>query len=342
MKTLKDIASKLNARIIGDGSIEIKDIASIADAEEGDITFIADKKHLKLINDTKAAAVIISEGVSLDTDKNLLIVKDPYLALADAIGLLRPKDAVTPGAHPLSHINPKARVSASAGIGAFAVVEEGAEVSAGAMVYPFVYIGKGARVGAGAVLYSGVAIRERCVIGNNVIVHCNSVIGSDGFGYAKDGARYRKIPQTGIVRVEDDCEIGACVTIDRATLGETVIGRGTKIDNLVQIAHNVRIGQDCVIVAQTGIAGSARVGSSVQLGGQSGVAGHIEIGDNCAVAAKTGVTNTIKKGSIVSGMPAIPHREWLRASALFSELPDMKKRIMGLEKRLKELEDTDD
>ncbi|MEK6532076.1 MAG: UDP-3-O-(3-hydroxymyristoyl)glucosamine N-acyltransferase [Deltaproteobacteria bacterium] len=338
MKTLADIASRLNARLVGNGSTAIRDIASIEDAGEGDITFIADRKHLKRINETKASAVIISEGLSLDTDKNLLIVKDPYIALADAIGLLRPKEAVETGVHPLAHIHADARVSAFASVGAFAVIEEGAEIAEGAIIYPFVYIGKGARVGSGAILYSGVVVREGCVIGGSVIVHSNSVIGSDGFGYARDGAGYRKIPQAGIVRIEDNCEIGACVTIDRATLGETVIGAGTKIDNLVQIAHNVRIGQNCIIVAQTGIAGSARIGDSVQLGGQCGVAGHIEVGDNCAVAAKTGVTNTIKKGSIVSGMPAIPHRDWLRASAVFSELPEVKKRIMELEKRLVELE----
>lgn len=338
MKTLGDIASKLNARLVGDGSIAIRDIAPVEDAREGDITLIADRKHLKLINETKASAVIISEGLALDTDKNLLIVKDPYIALADAIGLLRPKDIVETGAHPLAHVHPGARVSASASIGAFAVIEAGAEVLENAVIYPFVYIGRGARVGAGATLYPGVVVRDGCVIGSSVIVHSNSVIGSDGFGYAKVAAGYRKIPQAGIVRIGDNCEIGACVTIDRATLGETVIGAGTKIDNLVQIAHNVRIGRDCIIVAQTGIAGSAVIGNSVQLGGQCGVAGHIEVGDNCAVAAKTGVTNTIKKGSTVSGMPAIPHRDWLRSSAVFAELPELKKRIMELEKRLAGLE----
>ena len=236
-------------------------------------------------------------------------------------------------------MHPGAKIGKGVSIQSFCVVEDGSEIGDGTVLYPGVCIGKGALVGAGCVLYQGVVIREGCRIGDNVIIHCNSVVGSDGFGYARDGAKYVKVPQRGIVILADDVELGACVTVDRATIGETVIGRGTKIDNLVQIAHNVKIGEDTVIVAQAGIAGSTRVGSRAQLGGQVGVAGHITIGDEVGVGAQSGVTGDLPSRGVFSGMPAIPHGEWLRAAVVFPKLPELKKKIAELEKRLAELEE---
>ncbi len=243
-----------------------------------------------------------------------------------------------PGVHPKAEVAEKAILGKDVSVGAFSVIESGAIIGDHAVIFPGVYIGTDALVGEDTVLYSGVSVREGCVIGKRVIIHCNSVIGSDGFGYGFDGARYFKIPQRGIVRIEDDVEIGACVTVDRAALGETIIGRGTKIDNLVQVAHNVKIGEHTVITAQVGIAGSTSVGSYAQLGGQAGLAGHITVGDRVTVAAKSGVTKDISDGRTVSGFPAISHAEWLRAQTVFPRLPEIKKTVQELLERIEALE----
>jgi UDP-3-O-[3-hydroxymyristoyl] glucosamine N-acyltransferase len=339
MPTLKEINKAVDGELVGDENAEVSGIAAIEDAREGDLTFIANKKNLTLLQASRASAVIVRQGTDIGRKGiNVLFVKDPHLALAKAIEALRPVERPLAGIHPSASVHKAAHIANGVSIGACAVIEEGASLGDGVIVHPLVFVGRGAKVGAGSIMHPGVVVMDGSVIGARCIIHPNSVIGSDGFGYAKVGAGYYKIPQRGIVRIEDDVEIGACVTIDRATLGETVVGRGTKIDNLVQIAHNVKVGEDTVVVAQTGIAGSAKVGSSVQLGGQSGVAGHIEVGDNSTIAAKAGVTNSIGKGSVVSGMPAIPHANWLRSSAVFADLPDMKKRLIELEKRIKELE----
>ncbi|MDO8427458.1 MAG: UDP-3-O-(3-hydroxymyristoyl)glucosamine N-acyltransferase, partial [Deltaproteobacteria bacterium] len=271
--------------------------------------------------------------------RNFIIVKNPQLAFAKLIDLFRPAKLPVPGIHPKAEVHPGARIGKDASIQAFVVVEDGADIGARSILFPNVYVGRNASVGEGSILYPGVAVREDCIVGSRVIIHCNAVVGSDGFGYARDKKAYHKIPQRGIVRIGDDCEIGACATIDRATLGATVIGRGTKIDNLVQIAHNVLVGEDSIMAAQTGIAGSAKIGNCTQFGGQVGVVGHIEVGDNAMVGAKSGVTNSVPQGAAVSGIPAIPHGEWLRSAAIFGKLPELKKRIAELEKRVKELED---
>ncbi|MBI5344025.1 MAG: UDP-3-O-(3-hydroxymyristoyl)glucosamine N-acyltransferase [Deltaproteobacteria bacterium] len=341
-KSLDEIASLVLGTVVGGRDAVISSIAPVDEAGPGDIAFIWDRRYLKSIKTCAASAVIIreedyKEGLAPD-GVSLLLVKNPQLAFAMTLDVFRPQTPPPPGVHPAASVHPGARIGKDVSIMACAVVEEGAEIGEGAVLFPGVYVGRDAAVGAGAVLHAGVAVRERCLIGRRVIIHCNSVVGSDGFGYARESGGYRKIPQTGMVRIEDDVEIGACVTIDRATVGETVIGRGTKIDNLVQIAHNVRVGADSIIVAQTGIAGSTKVGSRVQLGGQSGIVGHIEIGDDVMIGARAGVIDDVAKGSVVSGFPAMPHGEWLRAQSLFLRLPEMKKKISELERRLAELE----
>jgi len=338
VKSLEELASIVGGTVAGDGTVAISDVASFDEAGSGEITFLADAKHLKRLKDTKAGAVIVRPGTTGAPGVNLLFSENPHLAFARVLDLFRPLELPSQGVHPGSEVHPEAAIGEGASIGPFAVVEKGASIGPGAVLFPGVYIGVGASVGTDAILYPGVSVREGCVIGDRVVVHSNAVIGSDGFGYARVGARYHKIPQRGIVRVGDDVEIGACVTIDRATIGETVIGRGTKIDNLVQIAHNVKVGTDCVLVSQTGIAGSTIVGDRVQLGGQAGLAGHIEIGNDVMVGAKSGVTKDIPPRSVVSGMPAVPHGEWLRAQTIVGKLPEMRKKIMELEKRLAALE----
>lgn len=335
---LDRLASIVNGRVLGDGSVEISDAASIEDAGAGHITFLGSKRSAKLLKSCRASAVILQEadlsGALKDNIKNFIIAGNPHLAFAKAVEALRPEKLPAPGIHPSAFIHPEAVMGKDVSIGACAVVEKGAAVGKRTVIYPGAYIGEGARIGEGAVIHAGVCVREGSIIGNRVVIHCNSVIGSDGFGYALDGSKYYKIPQTGIVRIGDDCEIGACAAIDRATLGETVIGRGTKLDNLVQIAHNVRVGEDTVMAAQTGIAGSTTIGNRVRFGGQSGAVDHINIGAGSMVGAKTAVMGDIAEGSVVSGSPAAPHRDWLRAQALFLKLPDIKKRLDELEKRL--------
>lgn len=335
-KILGELASLVGGRVVGDGSVLISGIASINDAGPGDITFISDKKYLGLLKTTKASAVIVRDEAEGGT--NLLVVKNPQLAFARLLDVLRPQPLPCPGVHPGAEVHPGAKIGRDASIQAFAVVEEGAVIGDGVIIFSGVYVGRDAVVGAGSILYPGVAVREGCRIGERVIIHCNSVIGSDGFGYAVDNGKYVKIPQRGIVRIEDDVEIGASVAIDRATVGETFIGRGTKIDNLVQIAHNVRIGEDTIIVSQAGIAGSTRIGNRVQLGGQVGVVGHIEIPDGTMVGAQSGVISPIEKSGVYSGTPCIPHRDWLRFGAVYAKLPEMKKKLIELEKRLEGLE----
>lgn len=257
--TLGEIANALDGEVRGDGSIEIGGIAGIEEAKRGDIAFLSNPKYEKFLDATRASAVIVSVKTKIVEGKNFVVVKDPYLAFAKALALLKPAVRFRQGVSPKADIHASAKIGKDVSIGAFAVVEEGAEVGDGCVIYPGVYVGRGSIIGDGSVIYSNVSIREGVRLGKRVIIHCNSVIGSDGFGYVKEGTSYTKIPQTGGVSVGDDVEIGAGVTIDRATIGQTVVGRGTKIDNLAQLAHNVKIGEDTVIVAQVGVSGSTKV-----------------------------------------------------------------------------------
>ncbi len=337
-KSLEELAELVGGRVIGDGKRVIKGVATIEDARPGDLTFLASPKYLSYIKTTEASAVIVPEERAGIEGQTLLVVKNPYMAFAEMLKLFKPAFMPPAGIHPKAEVHEKAVLGQGVSIQPYAFVDEGARLGDNVKIFPGAYVGPGVEIGDDTIVYSNVSIREGSVIGKRVIIHCNSVIGSDGFGYAKEGARYLKIPQTGIVRVGDDVEIGACVTIDRATVGETSLGRGAKIDNLVQIAHNVKVGEDTVIVAQVGVSGSTRIGDRVTLAGQVGVVGHIEIADETIVGAQSGVHNDIKKKGVFSGSPAIAHNVWLRAQAVISKLPEMKKRLEELERRIKELE----
>ncbi len=341
-KSVEEIAAIVGGSIVGDRALLIRDAAPIDSAGPGEIAFAAGSRPLGAIRATGATAVIARDTEELRSvtlrNKALILVPNPQLAFAKVLELLRPGARPFPGLHPRASIAKGAVLGKDLSIGPYVVVEEGAEIGPGVVLHASVVVGRGARIGEGSVLHAGVVVGERCVLGRRVIVHPNAVIGSDGFGYAREGARYYKIPQTGTVRVGDDVEIGACVTIDRATLGETVIGRGTKIDNLVQVAHNVTIGEDVVIAAQTGIAGSTKIGSNCQFGGQVGVGGHIKIGDGTQIGAKSGISQDLPGGAPFSGIPAMPHAKWLRAQAMYARLPEMKKRVDELERRLRQVE----
>jgi len=342
-KHLSEIISLTGGCIRGDSDIVIRDVAQLEDAGAGDITFMAGRPSVNALGATGASAVITADSPALDditlTGRALIVVENPHMAFAKVIPLFRPPREPYPGIHPTAEIDEGAVLGKGVSIGPFAVVAEGAVIEDEVTLHASVVIERGARIGAGSIIHAGAVVREDCKLGRRVILHCNAVIGSDGFGYASEGGRYFKIPQVGTVRLGDDVEIGASTTIDRATLGETVIQRGTKIDNLVQVAHNVTIGEDVVLAAQTGIAGSTEVGTGSQFGGQVGVGGHIKIGPRTLIGAKSGISQDLPGEAAFSGIPAIPHGKWLRAQVLYAKLPELKKKIKELEKRLKELEE---
>lgn len=336
--TLGDLAAALGCPLEGDGSPDIVRVARIEEAGPGDLTFLANMKYAHALAATRASAVIAAPGV---TGAPCAVIRsaEPYVTLARAVAMLAPPDRPEVGVHPLASVAESAEVAPSASIGPFAVVAAGAHVGARTIVHAHAVIASGAVVGPDCVLHAHVSVRERCTLGARVVVQDGAVIGSDGFGFATaaDGTHV-KIPQLAPVIIEDDVEIGANTTIDRPAVGETRVRAGTKIDNLVQIAHGVLVGRNTLLAAQVGIAGSTTVGDSVMLGGQVGVTGHVAIGDRARAVAKTGITNSVEAGAFVSGYPAIPNMEWRRSSAVFRKLPEMRKRLKDLEQRIEELE----
>lgn len=333
---LSEIASLVGGNLTGPESAfnkQIRAVRSMQEAGPQDLTFLANPKYRGELTKLQAGAILLSDPVpGLPVPQ--IVVADPYLALARIMQIFYPLPSPRDGVHPQACVASDVHLEPPVEVGASAVIEEGCRIGAGTVIGPGVFIGRRVVIGTGCTLYPGVVIREDCHIGNRVIIQPNAVIGSDGFGYAVDHQGHRhKIPQIGRVTIGDDVEIGANTTIDRATFGETVIGTGTKIDNLVQIAHNVRIGEDCVIVAQAGISGSSRLGHRVILAGQSGVVGHIEIGNDSMVGAQSGVARSIPEKSRVSGSPAISHKLWLRIQTILGDLPGILGRLRTLEKK---------
>ncbi len=340
--TLRDIAERLGCRLDGDGTLEIHGVAGIEQARPGDLTFVSNPKYRALLPSTRASAVILHEkdGGGPPPGCAVLWSEQPYLTFAQALELFAPADRPAPGLDPHSAVAVDATIGDAVSIGAFAVVGAGASIGARTLIYPHAVIGPGARIGEDCVIHARASIRERVVLGNRVVVQDGAVIGSDGFGFVKqrDGT-HRKIPQHAAVIVEDDVEIGANTTIDRPAVGETRIHAGAKIDNLVQIGHGVSIGARALLAAQVGIAGSTVVEDEVVLAGQVGVAGHLRIGKGAVVTAQTGIPNSVNAGELVSGYPAIPNREWLKSSAVFRQLPALKKRVAELEQKLAAMEE---
>jgi UDP-3-O-[3-hydroxymyristoyl] glucosamine N-acyltransferase len=333
---LRDLATRLGCEVRGDGDVEIRRVAGIDDAGPGDLTFVSNPRYAARLATTRATAAIVSPDVA--TPLPSLLSPNPYLTFARAVAALHPLPRAASGVHPSATIDPSALLGDDVHVGAMAVIGAGVRIGARTVVHPHVVLYAGVEVGEDCLLHSGVQVREGCRIGNRVVVQNSAVIGSDGFGFAKDDeGRYEKIPQIGTVVVEDDVEIGALTAIDRAALAETRIGRGTKLDNLVQIGHSVTIGHDTVLAGQVGVAGSARIGSHVTLAGQVGVAGHLEIGDGAIATAQTGIPSDVEAGALVSGFPAIENRAWLKSSAVFAKLPDLQRRLRELERRVADL-----
>ncbi|MBI3318101.1 MAG: UDP-3-O-(3-hydroxymyristoyl)glucosamine N-acyltransferase [Candidatus Omnitrophica bacterium] len=337
-RPLEELARFIGARVQGDGKTLIRGISGIKEAKPGDLTFVANSRYLPLLKSTCASAVI----TSLDVKKAALPIvrtENPSLAFAKLAALLYPVIQRHPkGVSPKAVIGRGVRLGKGVAIGSFAVIEEGASLGDRSVIYPHSYIGRKTTLGNDCVVYPNVAVRERVEIGHRVIIHSGTVIGSDGFGFATVKGIHHKIPQVGTVVIEDDVEIGANVTIDRARFGRTVVGRGTKIDNLVQIAHNVEIGPNSILVAQSGISGSTVLGSHVVLAGQAGVVGHIEIGDNVMVGAQAGVSKSVPPDAHVWGTPAKPLLKAKRVNAALQHLPELVQMIHEMGKRLAELE----
>jgi UDP-3-O-[3-hydroxymyristoyl] glucosamine N-acyltransferase len=335
---LKLIAERLECRLEGDGEVEIRGIAGIEQACEGELTFFANAKYAPRLALTRASAVIVGPSAP-PAPCAMLHVDDPYLAFARAVELFAPPRAIPAGVHPLASVAPGATVPPDAAIGPFVSVGANARVGARTVIYPHVVIGEGATIGEDCLIHARVSIRERVSIGHRVVIQDGAVVGSDGFGFAhRPDGTHVKIPQIGTVVVEDDVEIGANTTIDRPAVGETRISAGTKIDNLVQVAHGVRIGRDSLLAAQVGIAGSTTLEDRVTFAGQVGVAGHLTIGKGVVATAQSGIPNSVEAGAFISGYPAIDNRRWLKASALFRRLPELKKTVSDLMRRLDELE----
>jgi len=336
---LKDIADRLDCRLDGDGDVDIQRVAGLEQAGDGDLTFFVNPRYAAELRETKASGVILGERADA-APCAMLRSANPYLAFARAVELFSPRPAHVAGVHPLASVASSATLGADASVAAFVSVGERARIGARTTIHPHVTIGDDAVIGDDCVIHARVSIRERVTLGHRVVVQDGAVIGSDGFGFAQraDGTHY-KIPQVGGVVVEDDVEIGANTTIDRPALGETRVGAGSKIDNLVQIAHGVTIGRDVLLAAQVGIAGSSTLEDRVTLAGQVGVSGHITVGKGVIATAQTGIPNSVDAGSFISGYPAIDNRNWLKSSAIFRRLPELRKTLADLTRRLEELEE---
>ncbi|AZR73971.1 UDP-3-O-(3-hydroxymyristoyl)glucosamine N-acyltransferase [Anoxybacter fermentans] len=338
MKRLKDLAEIVGGNIIGDGDIMIVGVGSAKEgASYGTITFAETEEIHKEAEKTEAAAVIVPKTIT-KSSKTLVQVDNPRLAFARIAREFMPKPLVTGEIHPTSVIHPTAVIGEDVSIHPYAVIDEGVRIGPRTVIGPGVYVGKGVKIGADCEIHANVVIEYETRIGDRVIIHGGTVLGSDGYGFVTTKEGHYKIPQLGNVIIEDDVEIGANVTIDRGAIGSTIIGRGTKIDNLVHLAHNVETGPECLIVAQSGIAGSTKLGKRVTMAGQSGVFGHLKVGDYVTLAARGVITSNVESGSFLSGFPAIDHKQNYKIKAASRRVPELLKQIKTMEKRLAELE----
>jgi len=339
-KSLRELAAHVGGEVVGEASLSITGVNGLAEAGSSEISFYGNTRYRKQLEKTQAAAVLV--GMDFPAREGLTVVKvsNPHLAFAKISTLFHPARPFAKGVSAQAFVHPSARVHPDATVMAGATVNANAEVGARSVLHPGVYLGEDVRLGEDCLLYPNATVREGCLVGARVTLHAGCVVGADGFGFAFDPERpeHYKIPQAGIVRIEDDVEIGACSCIDRATLGETVIGQGTKIDNLVQVAHNVKVGPLSLICAQAGISGSAEIGTGVILAGQVGVVGHIRVGNLARVGAQSGVAHNVPDGATLSGSPAMDHRAWLKASMAYGHLSELVREVRALRKKVEALE----
>ncbi len=329
---LEDLAASLKAEFRGTADIDITGVAGLENATEGDVTFLAGRKQLKAAVLSSASCILVNEFTD-DLQLAQIKVPDPHRCFAELLDKFHPRRRPTPGVSPAAHIDKGAKLAEGVSVGAGAIISDGATVGARTIIYPGAYVGLDASIGEDSIIYPNVSILDKVNIGSRVVIHSGSVIGSDGFGYLQRDGGHVKVPQVGTVRIEDDVELGACVCVDRATTGETVIASGTKLDNLVQVAHNVKLGKNVIFAGQAGIAGSSTLGDNVMVGGQVAISDHLDIEAGTMIAGKSGVHNNLKKG-IYAGIPAIAHRDFLRSSPLVGRLPELFKRLKEIERKL--------
>jgi UDP-3-O-[3-hydroxymyristoyl] glucosamine N-acyltransferase len=339
---IKNLAKIINADIIGDKNIVIKGISDIETAEKGDITFLSNMKYLKYINKTNASAIIIDERVELPSKSNItfLKVKDSYSTFGLLLSEIEKLNiSKKEGIEKPNFIDSTVNIKKDVYIGAFSYIGKNVKIGSGTKIFPYTYIGENTEIGESSIIYPGVKIYNSTKIGNKCIIHANSVIGSDGFGFAiNDKGEYSTIPQIGNVIIKDNVSSGSNTVIDRATLKSTIIKKGVKMDNLIQIAHNVIVGENTVIAAQSGVAGSSTIGKNNMIGGQVGIVGHIKMGDNIKYAAQTGVTKNMKSNQTLIGYPAMPKEKYIKSYIIFKKLPSIEEKIKKLEEKLYNLQ----
>jgi UDP-3-O-[3-hydroxymyristoyl] glucosamine N-acyltransferase len=335
--TLGEIARLINGKVIGDENITISGISNVEDAKPSDIVVAFDERHATAAFSSNAGAVLVPPGLERE-GKSCITCEHPKLAMVIIAEMFAEERFSPSGISELAVIHPTARVAQDASVGPFSFIGEMSEISSRTIIYPFVYIGANVKVGCDCTIYPGVVIYDGVRIGDRVVIHANAVIGKDGFGFVWDGKMHRRIPQIGTVLIEDDVEVGANTCIDRATLGMTRVRKGTKIDNLVQIAHNCDVGDSCILCGMSGLAGSVKLGRNVTVGAQAGVRDHVSVGDGATIAGRAAVTKDVMSGEVVSGYPARPHKEALRIEAFIHQLPNLYERLKRLEERVKELE----
>jgi UDP-3-O-[3-hydroxymyristoyl] glucosamine N-acyltransferase len=336
--TLGELTRHVDGTLKGNPEVRICGVAPLSDAEPDQISFVGDRRSAKAAPHCRAAALIVDASFP-DLDRPLLITANPYLAFARIAQLFAERPELPPGIHPSAFVGPRVRLGSEVRIGPLASIEEGSSIGRGTCIYGSAYVGRGVCVGDQCMIYPGVTILDRCRIGNRVTIHSGTVIGSDGFGFAQDeNGRHVKIPHIGTVQIDDDVEIGANCSIDRGTFGTTWIQKGTKIDNLVMIAHNVVVGEHNILVAQVGISGSTKLGNHVVLAGQVGVVGHVTIGDGARVGAQSGVAHSVPAGRDMMGSPAVPQKEWFRNYSNIHKLSQLREEVKSLKGKITELE----
>lgn len=337
--TAEQIASVIGGKIEGDKDAKVRTFAKIEEGVEGAISFLSNPKYTHYIYDTKSSVVIVNEDVELEgtVAPTLIRVKNAYESIAQLLQIYEASKPKKTGVSPQAYISPTAKLGKDCYVGPFACIGDGTIIGDGCQIYPHAVIGDNVKMGNNCILYPNTTVYQGCKIGNNVTLHAGSVIGADGFGFAPNADGYDKIPQIGIVTIEDNVEIGANTCVDRSTMGSTVIRKGVKLDNLVQVAHNVEIGENTVMSAQVGIAGSTKVGSWCMFGGQVGIAGHITIGDKTFLGAQSGVPGSLKGGEELIGTPPMNPRNYFKSQAIFRRLPDMYKELEALKKTIEEL-----
>lgn len=338
----QQIAHILQGKIEGNPDAKVSNFSKIEEGRLGTITFLANLKYSSFIYETGATIALVNDDFVAEKDlpKTLTLIRVPnaYAALAQLLNMVEQSKTKKRGIESMSFVSPSAKIPAEAiYVGAFAYIGENAEIGENAAIYPGAYVGDNVKIGENTIIYAGAKIYADCKIGKNCIIHAGAVIGADGFGFAKEGDSYKKIPQLGNVIIEDDVEVGANTTIDRAVMDSTVIRKGVKLDNLIQVAHNVEIGENTGMAAQVGISGSTKIGKNCIVGGQVGLGGHIKIGDNVSIGAQSGIISNIENGRSILGSPAVDVKNFFRSSIIFPKLPDMYRQLNQLQKELDQL-----